>query len=553
MQFIYNGVENKEVEVDITPSADFPCIRDEFNKMREVIKKAEIPALNEPVVDVMSTLPSREMCDTLVAGYMRTCEPIYRILHIPSFQQEYKSFWSGNAAKDSMFGMILLMVLAIGATFLDNEHEKLRLLVTLKSWIVAAEWRLTSLQRRRVTSDIQDVQLACLIQLARQMTPVGNSWTFIGALVQMAHGAGLHRDAEQFASASPFEVVMRRRLWATVLELQLQYTIDQSSAAPIGAVFYDTKAPPNYNDADISVNMESLPLERPDGNYTDSSVQRAFYSSFPLRLRIANILQDFTVPQDYNTAIDLSQDIRAAFTSISTFFDKLRPSENTLLTISPFQRDFIGALLQRQILILHRPFVLQARHDPRFASSRKLCFEAALSVIQYAKDIRIENDTMNDLCRMFVTVTGPLKGPFSLYFISAIAFEIFTQLEEQNSMTNDVLHLTQQPFLDILQHICDQSEHLLQIGRPNLKRYGLLTTILIQIRAMQQGTDARAAMSQWVHKNLQTIRGYFQGKVEALYNEQSAIENYAAMTFPDFDLAALDDNFMFDMSMFFKP
>lgn len=535
------------------PNVDFPCIRDEFNKMRKIIKTAEIPALVEPVPDVLSTLPSRDVCDKLVAGYLRTCEPMYRILHIPTFQQEYESFWLGNPpTKDSIFDMTLLMVLAIGITFLDSEQEKFRHLVAAKSWVIAAEWRLTSLHRK-VSSDIKDVQLACLIQLARQMTPIGNSWTFIGTLTQMAYAAGLHRDPEQFPSPSPFETVMRRRLWATVMELQLQYTIDQASAPPMGPLIYDTKTPPNYNDADLSIDMESLPSEIADGIHTDSSVQRALLASFPLRLRITNILQDFTAPQDHATAIELSQEVRAAFSNISSFFDKLSPSDKAVLQVSQFQRDFIGALLQRQIIILHRPFVLQARNDMRFSISRKLCMDAALAVVQYGKDMDLERDKMNDICRMFVTVTGPLKGPLSLYFISTIVLEIFTQLEDQDTMTNEILCLTQQPVLDILQHICDQSLPLMKIGRPSLKRYGLLSTMLIQIRAMQKGTDPREALLEWVQANLQTIRGYLQTKLDTIRSEQSAIENLTALTFPDFDFNMLEDAFMMDMSMFFKP
>lgn len=530
---------------------DLPSIWQEFGKMRQIVKRYEAPSLNQPVPEVLATLPDRVMCDALVARYMRTCEGLYRILHIPSFNKEYEEFWRDQGSSSTLFQMKLLMVLAIGCTFLNKQQERMLYCLTAKTWIYAAQWWLTS-PDRKISCSVDEIQVACLVQLARQMSALGNSWMSTGTLVQMAHASGLHRDPELFLALSPFQVIMRRRLWATVLELQLESTIDQSSAPPIGQPLYDTLPPGNYNDADISADMDSIPAEAPDEEHTDSSIQRFMHQSFSLRLRITNILQDFTAPQNYDTAVALSQDIKSQQTKAKSFFRFIEPNSRCHIQRSPFQEKFIGLLLHRQLLILHRPFVVQRRRDSQYAVSRRLCLEAAVAVTDYGKDMDIESDGLDEMQCMFVTVTGPLKGPLSLYFIMAIAFEILTQLDEQADATSDILHLTQDSLIGILQRTADQGSPLVQMGRPSLKVHGLLWAILTQIRAVKENKEPRREMTKWVKENLHRIRGYMQTKVEAIQREQSAIENMANMTFEDIDMRIFDDNFLMDMSIFFN-
>lgn len=448
--------------------------------------------------------------------------------------------------------MKLLMVLAIGCTFLDNKQERMPYCLTAKTWIYAAQWWLTS-PDRKISCSIDELQVACLVQLARQMSSLGNPWMSTGTMVQMAHAAGLHRDPELFLALTPFQVIMRRRLWATVLELQLESTIDQSAAPPMGQPIYDTLPPGNYNDADISIDMDDIPTEAPDKEHTDSSVQRFLHESFPLRLRIANILQDFTTPQNYDTALALSREIASQQSKAKTFFKSIEPGSGSYLKPSSFQQKFVGLLLHRQTLILHRPFVIQRRRDSQYAVSRRLCLEAAVAITDYAKGMNIDADELDDMQCMFVTVTGPLKGALGLHVIMAIAFEIMTQLDEQADAATDILHLTQDSLIAILQRTADQGFPLVQMGRPSLKVHGLLWAILTQIRAVKENKEPRKEMAKWVKENLHRIRGYLQTKVEAIQHEQSAIENIANMTFEEFDMGVFDDNFLVDMSIFFNP
>lgn len=65
---------------------------DKYTKARKKLSKAK-PTCNtsRPLLDL---LPTRDVCDEAVASYFRTCEKSLRILHQPSFMDDYRRFWN---------------------------------------------------------------------------------------------------------------------------------------------------------------------------------------------------------------------------------------------------------------------------------------------------------------------------------------------------------------------------------------------------------------------------------------------------------------------------
>ena len=67
-----------------------------------------------PSQDPRESVPSRDIADALKAGYFRVFESTCRILHIPSFEQQYEQYWNDPTSADDCWVLILLLVLAIG-------------------------------------------------------------------------------------------------------------------------------------------------------------------------------------------------------------------------------------------------------------------------------------------------------------------------------------------------------------------------------------------------------------------------------------------------------
>ncbi|KAL4988160.1 hypothetical protein BDW68DRAFT_177210 [Aspergillus falconensis] len=67
--------------------------------------------------EVPSLIPPRATCDVLLELYVNTFESASRILHIPSFYQGYREYWSSPDSISDVFLCKLLLAMAIGTFF----------------------------------------------------------------------------------------------------------------------------------------------------------------------------------------------------------------------------------------------------------------------------------------------------------------------------------------------------------------------------------------------------------------------------------------------------
>ncbi|KAJ4147057.1 hypothetical protein LMH87_001610 [Akanthomyces muscarius] len=220
-----------------------------------------MPILNDPVTDILATIPTRVECDALVDIYLSTHERMYRVLHTPTFHQQYEAFWQDQAASSMSFCMKLVLILALGSTLSQEAGECALADRQTRTWTYAAQWWLTG-PTEKSTFNLDGVQVACLLQLARQMTAVGRAWISSGSLLQMAFSVGLHRDPSHFPSMTPLQAQMQRRLWATVLELHLLSAMDSPMQAYADLESCDTRPPDNIDDEQLTADADDIPASQ---------------------------------------------------------------------------------------------------------------------------------------------------------------------------------------------------------------------------------------------------------------------------------------------------
>lgn len=98
--------------------------------------------------------------------------------------------------------------------------------------------------------------------LARRHDSPRFVWMMTGLAIRMAQALGLQRDGEHFIHLTPFEIEMRRRIWWTLIMLDIRSSEDQGTDFTIACGSYDTKFPLNINDKDIDPQMTEMPTER---------------------------------------------------------------------------------------------------------------------------------------------------------------------------------------------------------------------------------------------------------------------------------------------------
>lgn len=339
------------------------------------IKAARMPRFQ--TTDFGQHVPPREIADSLLNAYFRTFETVYRILHIPSFRLEYTRYWQNPKGTRGAFVIQLQLCLALGAVVHDEtfslRHPAVRWIYEARLWMI-----MQPSEKSRV--NLSGLQVWCLIHLARQVCGVSPDliWCEAGALMRMALYIGLHRDPENLPKMSLLAAETRRRLWATILEILVQSSVECGGPPLLSEDEYDVKAPGNYNDEDLLGDDDmtgQIPSPHPVGTWTDASVQIALLGTLKVRLRIASYLNEFRSITSYDKTLVLNSDLTSASRSLDTLLRVYQSQSPGSLTFQLCETEHV---IQRYFLALHMPWLSLAKDDPRYFLSRKMCVEIGI-------------------------------------------------------------------------------------------------------------------------------------------------------------------------------
>lgn len=218
--------------------------------------------------EVFAALPEKTAIDMQAVVYFQTWETSYKILHEPSFWHEYHQFWEQRhaSARSVSFAVILLLIVAstkcmspkddvfIGDTTTDRQAAA-DLIDTCEAWI---------LQQPRKRQTLPFFQIHCLSLLAKRANclRLKHDWVNSGDLVRLAMVSGMHRDPTLLATGkiSVFEKEMKKRIWATMTELELQSSVEAGLQSSLTNLYVDAPAPNNVDEDTFSIGSPEMPI-----------------------------------------------------------------------------------------------------------------------------------------------------------------------------------------------------------------------------------------------------------------------------------------------------
>jgi hypothetical protein len=397
---------------------DFKSFRDR----RKAVMKQIGNHLQGTDEEVFANLPERNYVNQQVALYFDTWETSYKFLHEPAFWKEYTAFWSQNTRDSSQagFAVIILLIVAItkcitpkddvfdGDTTFDRQAAS-DITSICDAWI-------NKQSRKRLT--LQFFQLQCLSLFAKRVNCVKlkQDWVTSGDLVRLAVASGMHRDPSllSIGKITPFEREMKKRLWVTIMELELQSSLETGLHSSLTALYWDTTAPANQADDAFSVDVQELPAGRPLDHFTPASYLCISRRSIALRLHLMQLVNDPSETLSYSEILDFDAQIHEQLASLPKW-------DGARATIP-------GALLRLQLrqflLFLHKPFAKLASQNTRYVYSFTACINAAGSMIAthdelVSKGILALNHLRNDVLRIGLSLSqivyhncdlvGPIK------------------------------------------------------------------------------------------------------------------------------------------------
>lgn len=424
--------------------------------------------------EAVRSLPAREICDKLVDNYTRVVENAFRILHNPKFRREYSAFWDEPNKRRPLFVVIVLLVASIGVHFSeDTETDTLRRRYA-RQWIRAAQVWLSDI-RCKDFATISGLQAHCLVVLSLQFNggKPDRLWLAQGVVQRIANYMGLHRDPSHFSEMPYYHVEMRRRLWSTILELDVQISMDLGMLP--NEIEFDTKPPLNLDDEAFDETTATCPTQATPLTQTQSSLQIHLRRSLAARVKIARLMNDTFTEPSYEDVLRETDNLVRIITA----------SETSLHSYTAVHRNLIKFLTRRFLLALHRPFATMAHQDPRYYYSRKVCLDNALLLLTPEPD--------GDFDQMLL-VSITLFRHIMHHAAIVLCVEIVAQIKE-DQLEKKLLQIRQDSraqLLTTIRQVLGLTVKRLHWGETNVKSHVFLHMAIAQIEAMEQGMDVAA-------------------------------------------------------------
>ncbi|KAK8146344.1 hypothetical protein G3M48_003227 [Beauveria asiatica] len=366
---------------------------------------ARLSPLLEASSKIHQLLPPRQACKKLVSAYFETFGSVLCILDTTVFTSEFERFWEAIDASrvprtdyEEAFAHKLLVVIALGSVTCPSspgaasaEAQRARQTSRRNHAIMCVQhtrqW-LAQKTARGIRADFDVAQILCLLALARQTQLHTDPWprrpsmdgtvilTGDHDLARLGMQMGLHREPRTGSVATPAkeaETELRRRLWATMLELSLHQYLDAELPPPLGSESYDCATP-----SSSEVEEEHRSYFVPDSpRVPASTVLAALSRTQRLRLRILDHLHASGAGKDpeesQRLAVELNQTFNAEVNSILSAASTQPTS---------FQLWLLNVLIRPFILALGVP--LSREPGNRFADYyfRRLRLENAVSMLR---------------------------------------------------------------------------------------------------------------------------------------------------------------------------
>ncbi|CAG9953858.1 unnamed protein product [Clonostachys rosea f. rosea IK726] len=477
--------------------------------------------------------PSRELADTMVDLYCTSFESVYRIIHVPSFRSEYEQYWDSPESATASQCLKILLVISIGSSL--HDHGK-GLRPKVQQWVHASQaWLAGPLEKNRL--DIGGLQVYCLVILARQIFSIGGDlvWVSMGSVIRMAMQIGLHHDPKHLPAMSLLEAELRRRLWATVLEMAIQSSLDSAMPPIICLDQFDTEAPSNYNDDEIDESTTKL-APHPRSTYTTSSIQLILLDSIPTRLRILQLLGGLKPELSYQDALSLSLEVTESYCAYRKFGQK-----NNNSGMTPFHRNMLDYFVRRFLIPLHCLFANKAPSNPLFYYSLKTNLDVAMTIVSPEPD--------DGFSRIMATGGGLFREGF-WYATSIIGREILSQVSAQHregTLYRNARHreLLKQAVRDMI----SLAEARMHEGDTNVKLHMFLSMILAQTEATEEGVPCELRIAQGARDSLRLCHDLLQAQAVP-----EPMPNYDDAGVTSSTLDAMPGNPLWDFDLeFFLP
>ncbi|OBT97872.2 hypothetical protein VE01_03930 [Pseudogymnoascus verrucosus] len=343
--------------------------------------------------EILSRIPPRRAADRLVSRYL-TLDIPSGIFHRGQFLTEYDNFWKDPSGTPIMWICLLFTILCLGEL---HQHSQTPTSNTpqiptfdsspTSSMNVFREKIVQCLMLGKYTKGgpyvIESLIQYSMIEHFLRRDAQFEIWILLGMLIPIALRMGLHRDPKHFGEIPVFAGEMRRRVWATIFQIDVGFSALAGLPRMIKPQQCDTEEPRNLLDSDFDEKTLELPKSRPESESTP----------------VLFLLAKNRIISVGGLISDLAHDIRPyPYTELMRFEELLQNTRDSLpeslrwqplsqsITESPqtiMQRVYLDMFFYKMQIILYKRYLSASMTQPQYTHAREVCLDSAIKILEY--------------------------------------------------------------------------------------------------------------------------------------------------------------------------
>ena len=334
----------------------------------------------------------------MIARYFSSADmPVTLIIHRHAFFRQYEMFWERPFETPIiwvtiLFGMMYqvayyTLAASQSPSTLGNEmlSEYREIVATARQKMMQCLHLGNYLKGTRHT--IEALLYLLQIEYVQGAGAEYGCWQLIGVIIRTAIKMGYHRDGSHFPEMSAFDGEVRRRVWYVLIQFDIASAAQVGLPRIIKEAQCDTAEPHSLQDDDFDELSAALPPARPPTEHT--LAQFLIYKSRVVS--VYGMICDFTTSpkqREYNEAMRLDSLLKRAYAAKPPVLEPKSMQKSIadgphLIT----RRLYITMSYHHAQMILHRKFMTLGKTDRTYAYSHNTCTSAALSALQYQRDL----------------------------------------------------------------------------------------------------------------------------------------------------------------------
>lgn len=343
-------------------------------------------------------LPPKIETDRLLSSYFQGQIFIAPFIHTVQFQRQYREFWL-DPYKVHPLWLSILFSICYTASIIKERVRSFHASQNVSNigddalHIAAGQCLVLGQYHRPQQLGLEALGLYANSKNLRTLDPCREAGAMLGMVVKMAYEMGYHRDPDSFGAFTVFEGEMRRRLWASAVQMDLMMSFMLGLPSNIRLENSDTKAPRNLLDSDFDVDTKVLPEARSEHETTRLLwfiVKVRQMSNFS---KASSDALSFTENSEAEI-LALDQDIRQMYTTIPDIL-RTRPLSESLADEPSLimTRVYVEFIYLKSLCVLHRRYMV--RGD---AFSTRCCVEAGIRIVTKFIEMYREFSPGGQLC-----------------------------------------------------------------------------------------------------------------------------------------------------------